>query len=156
VAATGAAVVAIHILKQPYKSFHSGFNVVIVGNLTLREKQNSPSVTCFLKSQKSSTLGRQSSPSVALREEMHSGKGGFPECWKGHDTRGRKALGEGHLPRVQHSAKSGTRKIKFAFDGGGERNRRKKIFPECLALALGEAILFPECLTLSTWGSNCF
>jgi hypothetical protein len=40
----------------------------------LREKQNSPSATCFPECQKSGTRGRQSSPSVALGEDMHSGK----------------------------------------------------------------------------------
>jgi hypothetical protein len=43
---------------------------------------------------------------------LHSGKKGFPECLKGHDTRGRNALGEGHLPREQHSGKTHTREKK--------------------------------------------
>jgi hypothetical protein len=86
----------------------------------------------------------------------HSRKSIFPECC----TRGSKAflsaekcmaLGKGHLPRVQHSRKRGTREIKFAFDGGNERSRMEKFFPECLALAIGEAILFPECLTPFTF-----
>jgi hypothetical protein len=71
-----------------------------------------------------------------------------------HDTRGSKALGEGHLPRVQHSGKRGTRKRKFAFDGGRKQSRLEEIFPECLALTLGEASLFPECLTLAL-GEAC-
>jgi hypothetical protein len=50
--------------------------------------------------------------SVALGEELHSGNWGFPECLKGHDTRGRPALGVGHLPRAQRSRKTGTRKKK--------------------------------------------
>jgi hypothetical protein len=38
--------------------------------------------------------GRNSSPSVALGEELHSEKRGLPECRRVHDTRGREALGK--------------------------------------------------------------
>jgi hypothetical protein len=81
-----------------------------------RENGNSPSASGFPECQISGTRGRNSSPSVALREEMHSGKRVFPECLIVHDTRGREALEEANL------------------------------FPECLTLALWEASLFPECL----------
>jgi hypothetical protein len=57
----------------------------------------------FPEYQKSGNRGSQSSQSVALGEELHSGKMAFPECQKGHDTRGRPALGEDNLPREQHS-----------------------------------------------------
>jgi hypothetical protein len=93
--------------------------------LPLREKQSFPSVRHFPECQKSGTRGSHSSPSVALGEELHSGKVAFPECLKEHDTRGRKALGEGRLPRAQHSGKKGTRKRKVAF-GGNIRRRRLK------------------------------
>jgi hypothetical protein len=93
---------------------------------TLREKQSFPSAMHFPECQKSGTRGSQSSPSVALREELHSGKVAFPECLKGHDTRGRPALGEDHLSRAQHSGKTGTRKRKVAFDGNIRRSRLQK------------------------------
>jgi hypothetical protein len=87
----------------------------------LRENCNSPSAWNFPESQKSGTRGRQSSPRVALGEELHSGKMAFPECLKGHGTRGRPALREGHLPREQHSRKKAHEKEKVhltaALDG---------------------------------------
>jgi hypothetical protein len=95
--------------------------------LTLREKQSFPSATGFPECQKSGTRGSQSSPSVALGEELHSGKVAFPECLNGHGTWGRPALGEGHLPPAQHSGKTGARKRKVAFDGNIRRSRLKKI-----------------------------
>jgi hypothetical protein len=98
--------------------------------LTLREKQSFPSATGFPECQKSGTRGSQSSPSVALREELHSGKGGFPECLKGLNTQGSTTLGEGHLPRVQHSRERGTRKRKVVFDGVKRRHHFKKFFPK--------------------------
>ena len=54
---------------------------------TLRERQNSPSVAGFPECQKSGTRERESSPSVTLGEELHSGKRGFSECQKGPGTR---------------------------------------------------------------------
>jgi hypothetical protein len=91
------------------------------GAHTLRENCNSPSAWNFPESQKSGTRGGQSSPSVALGEELHLGKMAFPECLKGHGTRGRPALGEGHLPREQHSGKTAHEKEKVhltaALDG---------------------------------------
>jgi hypothetical protein len=93
---------------------------------TLRENRDSPSAEVFPECQKSGTRGSHSSPSVALGEEKHSGKWGFPECRETHGTRGRVTLGESHLPRVQHSGKSGTHKRKFTFDGAFGRNRLPK------------------------------
>jgi hypothetical protein len=72
----------------------------------------------------------RASPSAknwALGEELHSGKMAFPECLKGQSTRGTKAIGEGHLPRAQHSGKKGTRQRKVAFDSANRRSRLKKI-----------------------------
>jgi hypothetical protein len=101
-----------------FTEFRGGLCVNLV---TLRENCNSPSAWNFPESQKSGTRGRQSSPSVALGEELHSGKMAFPECLKGHGTRGRPALGEGHLPREQHSGKTAHEKEKVhltaALDG---------------------------------------
>jgi hypothetical protein len=65
---------------------------------TLRENGHFPSVHCFPECQKSGTRGRASSPSVALGEEKHSGRRGFPECHRVHGTRGKETLGEGPLP----------------------------------------------------------
>jgi hypothetical protein len=45
-----------------------------VADQPLRENCNTPSAWNFPESQKSGTRGRQSSPSVALGEELHSGK----------------------------------------------------------------------------------
>jgi hypothetical protein len=64
------------------------------------------------------TRGRNSSPSVALGEEMHSGKRVFPECLIVHGTWGREALGENPLPRVQHSGKRGTNEQKMMWENG--------------------------------------
>jgi hypothetical protein len=122
----------------------------------LQENCNSPSAWNFPECQKSGTRGSQSSPSVALGEELHSGKMVFPECLKGHGTRGRPALGEGHLPREQHSGKTAHEKEKVhltaALDGAVNKKKLKKLFPECLVLALGEGDLFPECLVPGTRG----
>jgi hypothetical protein len=93
---------------------------------SLREKQSSPSATHFPECQKSGTRGSQSSPSVALGEELHSGKVAFPECLNGHATREIPTLGEGHLPRAQHSGKTGTRKRKVAFDDNIRQSRLQK------------------------------
>jgi hypothetical protein len=109
--------------------------------VTLRENRNSPSVTSFPECQKSGTRGSQSSLSVALREELHSGKECFSECLKGHDIRGRNTLGEGHLPREQHSGKTRTRKKKVNLTvtlDGGVRQKNGKRLPRMFE-ALGEA-----------------
>jgi hypothetical protein len=75
---------------------------------SLREKQSFPSARHFPECQKSGTRGSHS-----LGEELHSGKLAFPECLKENDTRGRKALGEGRLPRAQHSGKTAHEKEKL-------------------------------------------
>jgi hypothetical protein len=68
-----------------------------------------------------------------------------------------RALGEEHLPRVLHSGKKNTRGretlaladenwyLTAEIDGA----TLKTFFPECYALALGEASLFPVCLILA-------
>ena len=93
------------------------------GRCTLRENRNFPSVKGFPESQKSSTRGSQSFPSVALREEMHSGKRDFPESPNQPDTRGRITLGKIHLPRAQHSGKSRSRGRKVFHDVPTKRRR---------------------------------
>jgi hypothetical protein len=55
------------------------------------------------RAKKSGTRGSQSSPSVSLGEDLHSGKMAFPECLQGHGTRGRPALGEdGHTKKKSY------------------------------------------------------
>jgi hypothetical protein len=49
--------------------------------------------------------GSQSSPSVALGEELHSGKVAFPECLKEHDTRGRPSSPSATLGEDGHTKK---------------------------------------------------
>jgi hypothetical protein len=104
---------------------------------SLQEKQNSSSVKCFPGCRKSGTQR------IALGEERLSG---VPKSVRHSGKRGTRGS---HLPGVQHSWKTGTRKRKFAFDGNIGRNRLpkqlKKVFSECHALALGEGDLFPEC-----------
>ena len=75
------------------------------------------------ESQKSSTRGIQSSPSVALGEELHSGKRGFSECRSLHGTRGRMTLRKSALPRAQHSGKTSTRGRKVFLDVPNKRRR---------------------------------
>jgi hypothetical protein len=75
-----------------------------------------PSAPGFPECQLSGTRGRNSSPSVALAEEMHSGKRGFPEWLRVHGTRGWEALGEGPLPRMQHSGKWDTYERKMMWE----------------------------------------
>jgi len=94
---------------------------------TLRENRNFPSVKGFPESQKSS-------PSVALGEELHSEKRGFPECRSLPGTRGRMTLEKSPLPRAQHSGKRRTRGRKMFLDVPNKRRRWtlkwKKFFPE--------------------------
>jgi hypothetical protein len=78
---------------------------------SLRENGNSPSASGFPECQISGTRGRNSSPSVALGEEMHSGKRVFPECLMVHGTRGREALGEDPLPRVHFFSTRGSQPL---------------------------------------------
>jgi hypothetical protein len=101
---------------------------------TLRENRNFSSVNGFPECQKSSTRGSQSFPSVALGEEMHSGKRDFPKSPNQPDTRRRITLGKIHLPRAQHSEKSRSRGKKVFHDVPTKRRRwglkLKKFFPE--------------------------
>jgi hypothetical protein len=94
----------------------------------------------FPECQISCTRERNSTLSVALREELHSGKRGS-ECLGAHGTPGRGALGEGPLPRVQHSGKRDTRGRKEL-----EENEHilQRLFPECLSLALGKKASSPS------------
>jgi sugar lactone lactonase YvrE len=69
----------------------------------LREKQSFPSSTHFPECQKSGTRGKQSSPSVALGEEMHSGKTGTRKrkvAFDGDNRRSRLQKKLKTLPRV--------------------------------------------------------
>jgi hypothetical protein len=124
-------------IDSPSNTYRAKNEQVAGQLLSLRENGHFPSVHCFPECQKSGTRGRASSPSVALGEEKHSGKRGFPECHRVHGTRGRETLGEGPLPRVQHSGKRGTRGRKLVLNGGSGRSYVKKFFPECHPLALG-------------------
>jgi hypothetical protein len=101
---------------------------------SLREKQNSPSVSCFPECQKLGNRGEN------LPRVLHSGK---------NNTRGRETS-----PSAVESMALG--KDKFVFDGGGKQSRMVKIFPECLTLALGETSLFPECLHLALREASLF
>ena len=71
---------------QQINSYAIFMGYLLMG-VTLRERQNSPSVAGFPECQKSDTRERESSPSVALGEELHSGKRGFPECLREPGTR---------------------------------------------------------------------
>jgi hypothetical protein len=87
-------------------------NNSLTDHVTLWEKQSFPSATHF--------------PECCTRGRIALGEEAFPECLQGHGTRGRPALGKGHLPRAQHSGKTGTRKRKAPFDGDNRRSRLKK------------------------------
>jgi hypothetical protein len=66
---------------------------------------------------------------VTLREKRNSPSASFfPKCQKS-GTRGREALEEGPLPRVQHSGKRGTRGRKVVLNGANGRRYFKNTLP---------------------------
>jgi hypothetical protein len=116
---------------------------------SLRENRNSPSARNFPESQKSGTRGSQSSPSVALGEDKHSGKRAFPECREGHGTQGkfgtrgkssspRGTLGEGGHSQNEFRiwrrrwTEQFAKKWKTSSPSASYKHSGRDLFPECL------------------------
>jgi hypothetical protein len=113
----------------------------------LRENGNSPSAPGFRECQISGTRGTNSSPSVALGEEILSRVPNSPWHLGKRGTRGRPPSPSATLGEEMHP------RTKMMLENG---DIFKTLFPECLSLALGEANLFPECLTLALGEASLF
>jgi hypothetical protein len=108
-----------------------------------------PECQTLSESKKSGTWGSQSSPSVALGEELHLGKRGLPKCRGVHGTGEERHSGKAILSECNTQGRGIPAKENWQLAEPVDRRRLKNIFAECPTPALGEGSLFPECPTLA-------